>query len=287
MTSILYLIIAICCSASMAIILKIFREQHGNRYAILLGNYITCVILSFVMMPDRSSLARISGTTWICGLIAGILFVAGLVSMQGSIRKNGAILSSAFSKLGLIVPLLLSVLLFGEKIRVLQIVGIVVVLIAFCLISFDSKRKAEDPQRVYPLLLILVLICNGFADSMAKIFEQVGTRNQDGSYFLILFSTAAILAFILLLIEKKKTGHRVIWKEFAAGVLVGIPNYFSSSLLLKALKGLPAFLVYPCFSAGTIIIVTIFGLLLFKERPGIKAWIGLGMIAAALIVLNI
>ena len=122
---------------------------------------------------------------------------------------------------------------------------------------------------------------------MAKVFEQVGQRSQDGNYFLILFATAAVLTFILLLIERKRSGKRLLWKEFAAGVLVGIPNYFSSSLLLSALKGLPAFIVYPCYSAGTLLIVTLIATLIFKERPGLKTWIGLGMITISIILLNL
>lgn len=298
----------------MAIVLKIFREQKGNRYGILLGNYITCVILSFVMLPEKAGFWRAEGTTWLCGVIAGVLFVAGLVTMQGSIRRNGAILTSAFARLGIIVPLIISILFFGERVRVLQIIGIVIVLAAFWLISLDggaqdretagsaettaqvaeaesaqgqSSAPASHGRRVFLLLLLAVLLACGSADAMAKVFEQVGERADDGKYFLILFLTAAVLATALLFIERARTGKRVIWKEFAAGILVGIPNYFSSALLLSALKGLPAFMVYPSFSAGTVLLVTLVGTLVFRERPGVRAWIGLGLIAAALVLLNI
>ncbi len=290
MSSVFFLLIAIISSAAMTVVLKIFREQKGNRYGILLGNYLTCVLLSFLMMPDKSIAFKADGTTLLCGLIGGVVFVAGLVGMQSSTRRNGAILTSAFSKLGLIVPLLISVLFFGEKIRMLQIPGIVMVLVAFFLISFDSDSedaKTGEKTRIYPILLLLVLLFVGGGDAMAKIFDQLGERSQDGNYFLILFVTAAVLVLILLFIEKGRSGKPFLWKEFAAGVLVGIPNYFSSALLLKALNGLPAFLVYPCFSAGTVFIVTLIATLFFKERPGVKTWIGLALIAVALVLLNI
>ena len=67
----------------------------------------------------------------------------------------------------------------------------------------------------------------------------------------------------------------------------GIPNYFSSALLLKSLVGLPAFIVYPCFSAGTLLIVTLISVPIFKERLGVKSWIGLVLITGALVLLNI
>ena len=303
----------------MALILKIFRNQNGNRYGILLGNYLTCTVLAGILMPKgeagfpvgglpvggpTAGSLTAGGITWLCGICAGILFVAGLVSMQGSVGKNGAILTSAFSKLGLIVPLLVSVLFFGERVRMIQIPGIILVLAAFLLISFDSEKALSfdsekalrsDPGKapaakggkVYPLLLLAVLVFCGGGDAMAKVFEETGQRAWDGMYFLILFAAAACLTLVLLLAEKKRSGKKVIGKEFAAGFLVGIPNYFSSSLLLKALTGLPAFVVYPCFSAGTLLLVTLIAVPVFKERPGVKTWTGLACITAALILLNI
>ena len=120
MSSTVYLIIAVLSSASMAIVLKIFRKQKGNRYGIILGNYLTCVLLSFLLMPEKQALLSPDAITLLCGIVAGLLFVAGLVSMQSSIAVNGAILTSAFSKLGLIVPLLISTIFFGDRIRILS-----------------------------------------------------------------------------------------------------------------------------------------------------------------------
>ena len=76
-------------------------------------------------------------------------------------------------------------------------------------------------------------------------------------------------------------------RELAAGVAVGVPNYFSSVLLLRALEKLPAFLVYPVFSAGTIVLVLLLSALLFREKPGKKQLLGLLFILAALVLLNL
>ena len=287
MSSVVCLLAAILSSALMAVILKIFRDQEGNRYGILLGNYLTCVVLAAALLPGGDTGFSVNGITLLCGISAGLLFVAGLVSMQSSVGKNGAILTSAFAKLGLIIPILISILFFGERVRLIQISGIILVLAAFLLISFDSdKTPAGEYGRVYPLLLLAVLFFGGSGDAMAKVFEETGQRGWDGMYFLVLFMTAAGLTFVLLLIEKRRSGKKLIWKEFAAGFLVGVPNYFSSALLLKALTGLPASIVYPCYSAGTLLIVTLIAVPVFKERPGVRTRIGLICIAAALIVLN-
>jgi len=291
MSSAVYLIIAVLSSASMAVVLKIFRKQKGNRYGIILGNYLTCVLLSFLLLPEKNILFSPDPITLLCGIIAGVLFVAGLVSMQSSIAVNGAILTSAFSKLGLIVPLLISAVFFGDRIRILQIPGIVLIFLSFWLILFDKDSIKKQQSGIgagrRPVLLLAVLLACGFADAMAKVFEHVGKRKEDQLYFLILFAAAALITCFLMSMEYRKTGKKLSGKEFLAGVMVGIPNYFSSALLLKALTGLPSFVVYPCFCAGTLLLVTVIGAAFFRERPGKRAWAGLAVIVLALVLLNL
>ena len=45
--------------------------------------------------------------------------------------------------------------------------------------------------------------------------------------------------------------------------------------------------VYPTFSVGTIIAVTIVGVLAFREKVGKRKLIALGMILGALVLLNV
>ena len=76
-------------------------------------------------------------------------------------------------------------------------------------------------------------------------------------------------------------------KELTAGVLAGIPNYFSSWFLLQSLQRLPAMLVYPAQSVGTILLVTAAGALLFREKLTRREWAGFALILAALVLLDL
>ena len=284
------LLLAILSSASVAIVLKCFRNQRGNRFGIILGNYLTCILVSLVLMPDRSAIFSGSGVTLLCGALGGVLFVAGLVSMQSSVTANGATLTAAFAKLGLLVPLALSILWFRERPGLWQIVGIVLALASVVVIN-SGKRGADgnekSPAAPSLALLLLTLLACGGSDGMAKVFEQVGRRSEDTLYFFFVFLTAAVLSAALAVMEYRRTGKRILLPELAAGVAVGIPNYFSSYLLLKALVSLPAFLAYPVFSTGTILLVMAISAAVFRERPGRRQLAGLGLILAALVLLNI
>ena len=114
-----------------------------------------------------------------------------------------------------------------------------------------------------------------------------GPRTEDRLYFFWLFVTAVLLCAALLLAEKKRTGKPVLLKEFAAGVLVGVPNYFSSYLLLRAIQVIPATVAYPSYSTATILLVMALSALLFRERLTKRQWPGAVLILVALALLNL
>lgn len=283
----LYLVLAIVASAAMALTLKCFRNQKGNRYGILLGNYLTCVAVSVYMMPDKGLILSGSWITLVCGIGAGIFFVLALVCMQSSIRRNGAGMTAAFARLGLIVALGISILLFHESPTAMQLIGVGLALGAIVVLRTDGSEKKSGKNGFGFGLLLVTLLASGCADAMAKVFDVYGSKREDSLYFFWLFLTAVVLCVVLLLVEKRQTGKKVRFGEFAAGILVGIPNYFSTFLLLRALQNLSAVLVYPTYSTGTILLVMGLSAVFFRERLTRRQWPGILLILLALVLLNL
>lgn len=288
----LFLILAALCSAVLTLVLKLFRDPKGNRFGIILGNYLTCVLIAFLQMPKKGRLFAVSSSTLLMSAAAGFLYVAGLVFTQTSVRKNGATLTSAFSRLGLIVPLTVSFLFFDEVPSLLKIGGLVLAGAAIWLINSSagenpSVQASSGGERKNLAVLLMTLLACGCSETMAKVFSRLGDQREDTRYFFFLFLTAALLTLILGTAEKRKTGKGIRIAELAAGILAGIPNYFSSYFLLKALLALPAALVYPVFSVGAILLVTAAGAVFFGERLGKRQLCGFALILCALVLLNL
>ncbi len=96
----LFLVLASFCSAVLTLVLKLFREPKGNRFGIILGNYLTCMLIAFWQLPQKDRLFSVSSSTLLMSMIGGFLFVAGLVLMQTSVAANGAALTAAFPSWG-------------------------------------------------------------------------------------------------------------------------------------------------------------------------------------------
>ena len=278
-----YLILAVAASAAVTLVLRASGSGQGNRYGVLLGNYLTCVVLALIQTLRSPVLP--GPVTVLCGVIGGVLFVVGLVMMQRSIEVNGASLTGAFSKLGLLVPLDLSIAVFREPVSAVRLAGILLACAAILVIHSD--RSPDEVRSVSTPLLLGTLLGCGSGDAMAKVFEEVGEHAQEPQYFLILFICASLITYGLGCLEARKSGNRITRSELGSGILVGIPNYASAYLLLAALNRLPALLVYPVVSAGTLLVILVLSALLFQERLTRRMSVGVVMILAALVLLNV
>ena len=276
------LAMAVLCTASLTLLMRLFSANQSNRYGMILGNYLTCSLIGFLLIPQKAMLFAAHPATVACGIAGGVLFVLSLVCMQTSISVSGAILTSAFSKLGLIVPIALSIFLFHEMPTLLQGAGLLIVLCAFLVMN-----RSSGPDRPQEFHLLIVLLTGGMADAMAKVYSTYQLPEEEPVYMFILFVCASVLTTFLLLWEMQKTGKTASLRDLASGIAIGIPNYFSSLFMLAALRTIPSFIVYPVFSAGGILLVTAAGILLFHERLSRNQSLGLLMILVSLVLLNI
>lgn len=275
----LFLLLALVFSAVLALVLKYLNT--GSPYGVYLVNYITCAVLAFATLQPRTLYNGDATPCWL-GAITGLVYLASLAANGYSIHKNGAILSSVFTRLGGLVPILLSVTLFGERPTLLQRLGVVLA-VAAAVVMNGLPGKAAAEQRVYLLPLVLTLLLNGTADAMSKVFNQLGRRQDDGLFMFYIFLFAGLATLVLLLRRRCPVTKR----DVLFGILEGVPNFLSSRLLLAALGQLPAFLVYPSYSVGVILVISVASFFVFRERLNRRQLGAAGMILAALVLLNL
>ena len=132
-----------------------------------------------------------------------------------------------------------------------------------------------------------MLLLSGMGDGKEQEFERIGERRFDALFLFYTFLTALVLSLIPMMRERFSVNRKMSAADFISGIFVGIPNYFSTSLLLAAVTRLPAYLVYPCFSVGTILIVSFVSVLLLKDKMTRRQVYGCGLILAALVLLNL
>ena len=242
-------------------------------------NYLMCTVLaaSFagaVPLP-REGVAFTVGL----GLVSGAMYLGGFLLLQWNIARNGVVLSATFMKLGVLVPTAMAMLIFGERPGAVQMAGMLLAFLAILLINLErGSQKAASRAG-----LVLLLLVGGSTDATAKIFEELGQAPLKDTFLLITFVTALLLCMAVCIARRQSlTGADLLF-----GLLIGAPNYFSSRFLLLSLNDVPAVIAYPTYSVGTIVLIALLGVWLFHERLSRRQTLAMGMILAALALLNL
>jgi drug/metabolite transporter (DMT)-like permease len=302
----LWLLGSILCSASLALIFKRSEKAGMNRSAITAMNYLTAVIVCIATwLGSQATLEGVNlaegvravreavggnasvkmgasgSVAWalIVGFIAGLIFPMALLIFQVAVKRHGASLAGAFIKLGVLVPLGLSLVIWRERPSVVQWGGIGLALAAIVIVNWPGRRKWRESIKI---ALLALFVLGGLAEFSNKVFEQYAVDDYAALFLLMVFGVSLLVCLPLWV----KSRRRTTWRDIGCGVAVGVPNMYTSYCLIQSLETLPASVAYPAMAAGTILVINIVSVLLFGERLARKEWAAMGMILIALVLVN-
>ena len=276
----LNLIFAMLCSALVSVVMRVGSQGDEPRKPMLAVNYLTCFAISMFFIrkgAGRTGLGFAAGL----GLVGGILYLGAFLLLQRNVRDNGVALSSLFMKLGVVVPALLGVTVFREGLAPTRAAGMLLT-VAVVFVLFD-RTSARGLRQSGVWGLVLLLLCSGMADGLSKVYTAWGDPALEGHFLSFIFGFALVMSAALCL----RLGQRPTPRDALYGLLLGLPNYFSSRFLLLALHDIPASVAYPVYACGTILLAAASGRLLFAEMIGKRQRAALALALVALALLNV
>lgn len=283
----LYLLLAIISSTLITLFMRLGEGKIRNNMAMFMVNYLICVVMSRISMGNMELFTKADGISVAVGLglFSGIMYLVSFVFMQWNMKKNGVVLTSTFTKLGVLVPTLMAIVVFREQPKLMQLLGIILAITAIIIIHFDKDNEsvALTAGKSFKIWLLLQLLVSGFTDSLANIYDKAGNAALKDHYLFYTFLAALVLSVIMTFQKKVKVCK---W-DLLFGFIIGIPNYFSASFLLLALQSVPAIITYPVYSVGTIVAISAASVVLFKEQISSRKRVALLIVMLALVLLNI
>jgi len=185
---------------------------------------------------------------------------------------------------GMIVPYLWGLIFLDETFSVLRTAALIVIIIAVILSNYEGK-KANKKQLI---LCIAVFILNGFVSVFSKI-HQIETNYEKVSTteFGLLGSIVSLVSScILYLIFNNKTNRSDNKAEatikdkllmYGMFLLLAIIGSVSSILQLNGAVNIPATVLYPVITGGTILFSTLAGMIFFKEKLNKRTYISVAL----------
>ena len=281
----LYLIGSIILTSWLTISFKYVAKFRINTFQAIVFNYLTCVITGSIVNGEIPFNQTTLGEPWFFWALGmGTIFILLFNVIAQTTQRIGLAVASVANKLSLVIPYVFSIYLYEEKSSWVQVGGIALALAAVFLTCYPSGTESKKgPGRVGILLMLLPVILffgSGLLDSMIKYVETVflNPQNQD-QYLTTAFGSAAAIGLITVAIQVLSGEQNLSLKAAAAGICIGVPNYFSIWCLIHALNQFPgeSAMIIPVNNMGIVLFSSVIAALVFSERLTLINWFGIGL----------
>ena len=301
---VLYLLLKVVSAVGMGLVLKHADARSLDRLPLIRTNYAVAAVIGFFAAVALGQ-TRISGPSLLLAAVTGVLFVAGLLIWTRAIHAAGLALSVVAMRTAVVIPLFAAALIWHEQPSMLELAGSFVALLALSLVLSEVARRQTsvgdnttaktEPGSVLiahrsslitssalPWLLLLFL-ADGLVMVPALIFRKELPLSETMPFQTVIFVTAFFVTTLLYYVRRPRlTSETLKW-----GALLGTANLGNYLFLVLALSVLPGLAVYPAIAAGEVGLMALAGVVLWKEKVGIRSWLGIALAILALILIQL
>jgi drug/metabolite transporter (DMT)-like permease len=282
-------VLSVVFATSLFVIFKYFEIFKVDTLKAIVVNYIVAFILGFLLSENSISLAEIPGQPWFEGaLVLGLLFVSIFFVMALTAQRNGVSVVSVAGKMSVVIPIIFGVILYNESLSIIKIIGIILAVFAVYLASV--KEDPAKHEKAGLLLPVILFLGSGTIDTTLKYVQNNYVAENEVAIFSgSLFGFAAFFGLLILIFKTIKKPESFGIKNLIAGIILGVPNYYSIVFLIKALqtKGFESSTLFTINNVGIVVVSTLVGLLLFKESFSLKNKIGILLAITGIVLVAI
>jgi drug/metabolite transporter (DMT)-like permease len=270
---------------SSTLIFILFRSFPGFKIDILqavVANYFvafTCGIMLFsndLSTLKNQEIMQASPYAFMCG----VLFISLFVIMGISSQKNGVATTSIAVKMSMALSVLFVLIAQFNVINFNNLIPLILALAGVFLVSYQGQTKEGSGS----LWMLGVLFLGSACLDLVLFFVQDSwlPNFHQGIFASLGFGMAGCLGLLYLIYLSFHKKLKFDLRSWLGGIVLGIPNYFSIYLLVKAYNtlGIEPQQVLSIANVGVVLASALVGFLLFKEPFSWKK--GWGMVLCLL-----
>jgi drug/metabolite transporter (DMT)-like permease len=268
------------------------RGLMRGRSDMFLFTALHLIVSIMVLVIAGLRLSDVSLVTAGIAVLFGIFQLVNIASLMMAFERGPVSYTSLFYTAGMLIPVLVSVLAWGEPIKLVQVAGLGLLLASFYAASgpgAGSSRAARRASGVAPpapgavadgavaaygrwwlALALITFLSNGINMVLAKVQQRLTPGQEIREYIAIAFSVTALISFVLYFAMRRRVGVpfpvRRLPAVAALLAIIGGSNALANMIAIRLMGRLPGILVFPVLNGGTVLVVSALSVLLFRER---------------------
>jgi drug/metabolite transporter (DMT)-like permease len=152
------------------------------------------------------------------------------------------------------------------------------------MVESTAERKLERNTNTWMRLMLVAFLANGCGPFGLKVLAEHGLAAWQSQYLFYWYLGGFVFALVALLVSRSGVNGR----EILLGAGMGACSFAGQSFTALALaKGLPGHIAFPLTTGGSLFLVALAGIVLFKERIGPYGLCGIVLGVASLVMLSI
>ena len=221
-------------------------------------------------------------------LLFGFSYIAANIGIINALKHGPVALTSLINSMSLIVTTIWGFFFWDSPVTLTVIAGIVLVV---CSLTLCLYTKSTD-NRGFSLKWLFYVSMAMSGNAGCAIVQRTQQNNFGGRHGNMLMLVATGISALTCLVIYKRSDRRasmiMLKTSWWVPVLAGACNVMLNLLvMLMATTELSTSLIYPVISVGSLAIVTVFSLFVFKEKMRPSQWVGVAVGAVAVVLLSI
>ena len=254
-----------------------------------------CVLIGFAITAVRYGPASVFTDVDVRGLLiavlSGVTTAGFIVTWLISVKKGAYMMLDVFLMLGVIIPLLGSLALFDEAIKLTQWLGLGVLLIAAAIMCSYNNSIKEKLSLGAVVLLILCGTFNGLTDFSQKLFVEQKSQMSIEAFNFYTYGFTTLVLGIAYAVLKKRDKTQMAPADFRSIFLyifvMAICLFANSYFKTIAAQYLPSTQLYPLSQGMSLVLSTVMAAVFFKEKINVKSILGISLAFVGLLIINL
>lgn len=285
-----WIILCIISYIGIFVVFKLIDVKDAPLINCIIVNYLTATVLGFSVFGSFPVQHIISANWFPISLILGFLFIATFFLVGISSRKTGIVITTVASKMSLVVPMLFSILMYGEQVATTKIIAIILAVASIFLCTYKHSDKKTKTDIWKLLLPAFIFIGMGANDSIVIYSRETFSISSDAALFTAsLFAISFLCGTIYASVKRGTFRNFLNTKTWLFGILLGSFNFGSIYFVIKAMnsKIISNSSLYGICNTSTILLSIIIGMAFFKEKLSKLNLIGGGLAIIAIVLMGL
>ena len=254
-----------------------------------------CMVIGFLLVfaSGQGDALRVTSQELLLMTLSGITTTLFVVTWILSVKRGAYLLLEVFLMLGVLVPVIGSLAMYGEPVVPLQWVGVALLVIsAYLMCTYSNKEK----RKMTPMSFLLLALCglsSGATDLLQKTFVKSATDTPLSVFHFYTYTVSLLCLLPLLLlitkgsVKQAYTGMKTILRRAAGYIFVmAVCLFLNAYFKTVAAEELSATILYPMSQGGGLILSSFMTAIFFREKITGRCMFGICVAFIGLLLIN-